>query len=121
MLRRSRWVGSLALLALVSACTTQASPSVNKKPAVGFITGVASPCIGPARPGFIDAKIKVRVQLSGDQRLVATQTVTGSHVYRLAAPPGTYMVSSDQGGTTPQFVTVSKGKTRRADLNSACR
>jgi hypothetical protein len=31
------------------------------------------------------------------------------------------MVSSDQGGTTPQFVTVSKGKTRKVNLISVCR
>jgi hypothetical protein len=114
-------VGSFALLALLSACTFQASPPANTKPAVGFVTGVASPCFGPFRPGFLPAKSKVRVQLSGDERLIASQTVTGSHVYRLAAPPGTYMVSSDQGGTTPQFVTVSKGKTRKVNLISVCR
>ena len=120
-IRRSLGLALLPIVALATGCATTASaPSTIGKTLVGIISGVASPCEGPAMPQGRYKAIKVRVQLLKNSRVVAEQTVTGSHTFRFAAPPGSYVVRSNQSATTPTTVTVTDGQRKTVNLYSAC-
>ena len=64
--------------------------------------------------------IPVRVQLLKNSRVVAEQTVTGGHTFHFAAPPGSYVVRSNQSATTPSIVIVADGQRKTVNLYSAC-
>lgn len=108
----------LPVLAVVSGCTTTAG---NEKPSVGYISGYAPLCQGPYASQRAQAATPVRVQLVESGKVVKAETVTGSHTYRFAVPPGTYVVKSDPGGTTPKTITITAGQRRTVDLLSICR
>ena len=120
-IRRSLGLALLLIVVLGSGCATTASPpSAQGKTAGTIISGVASPCEGPYLTQAKLEAIPVRVQLLHNSRVVAEQTVTGSHTFHLAAPPGSYVVRSDQSATTPITVTVADGQRRTVNLYSAC-
>jgi hypothetical protein len=71
-------------------------------------------------PGDI-ARRPDTVTLASDGKTVATQTVTGSHIYRFVVAPGAYQVlSSGRGGQPPASVHVDAGQLVRVDLFSNC-
>ncbi len=117
-IRRSLGVALLPVVAFASGCATTGTAG---KPSLGYISGYAPPCVAAyiSRQGL--EAIKVRVQLVKGTRVVEVQTVTGSHIYHFAVSPGTYVVRSDQGGTAPSTVTVTKGQKLTANLRSICR
>jgi hypothetical protein len=120
-IRRSIGLALLPIVVLGSGCATTASPpSATGKTLEGIVSGVASPCEGPYMPQAKFDAIKVRVQLLKDSRVVAEQTVTGSHTFHFAAPPGSYVVRSNQSATTPATVTVTDGQRKTVNLYSAC-
>lgn len=103
----SMWLAGLALM----ACGQ--SPAAN-----GTITGVASPCVGPA---ITYSRLPVTVYLTQGARLVAHQTVKGTHTYRFVVPAGSYVVATHEGeGSKPVPVTVRSGQTTHADIPSLC-
>ena len=109
------------IVAAVSGCaTTTSSPIATERSDVGFVSGVASPCQGPAGPQQDPAATKVQVQRIKNNRVVALDTVTGRHVYRFASPAGSYVVSSTQPATTPVAVVITAGQTRTVNLLSRC-
>jgi hypothetical protein len=112
--RRWSWI-TLCLSGLVLAqCTT------NSPPAKGTVTGVAAPCIGPiTSTGY--QKLEVTVYLTRGLRLVADQTVKGTHTYRFVVASGNYIVATHEGeGSRPVPVTVRPGQTTHADIPSYC-
>lgn len=118
--RRSVGV-ALPIIALASGCATTASSTSDTGTTLfGIISGVASPCEGPALSQQALDAIKVRVQLIEKTRVIAVQTVTGSHNYRFYTPTGTYVVRSNQSATIPMTVTVMTGQTRTVNLYSGC-
>jgi hypothetical protein len=86
--------------------------------AVGVVTGVATPC-HPQEFGEL-ASIPVTVTLIAGGKTVATQTVTGSHIYRFVVAPGLYEVSSSGHPQQPANVMVQPGEVTRANLFSDC-
>ena len=88
--------------------------------AVGVVTGVATPCHPQASTSADLASIPVTVTLAAGGKSVATQTVTGSHVYRFVVAPGAYWVSSSAAGTSQQPASVHTGQLVRVDLLSDC-
>jgi hypothetical protein len=118
--RRSVGV-ALPIIALASGCaTTASSPGDTGTTLFGTISGVASPCEGPALSQQKLDAIKVRVQLIKKTQVIAMQTVTGSHTYRFDVPVGAYVVRSNQSATTPMTVTIMTGQTRTVNLYSGC-
>jgi len=108
----------LPAIALVSGCTTTTS---SEKSTMGYISGNAQLCQGPYASQQAQAATPVRIELIDENKVVRAETVKGSHNYRFSVPPGTYLVKSDQGGTTPKTITVAAGFTRTVDLPSICR
>lgn len=115
-------IGIMALLLACAACGGGSSNSVSTTapPARGIVSGVASPCEGPAMPQGLYRAVKVHVHLFKSTRVIAEQTETGSHTFRFVVPPGNYVVSSNQSATTPTAVTIKPGKTRTVNLYSRC-
>ena len=109
----------LSVVAVVSGCTTTTANEMTSP--VGYISGNAQLCQGPYASQQTQAATPVRIQLIDGHKLVRVETVKGSHNYRFSVPPGTYMVKSDQGGTTPKTITVTAGMVRTVDLPSICR
>ena len=64
--------------------------------------------------------IPVRVQLLRGKRVVAEQTVTGSHTFRFAVAAGDYVVRSNQSATVPTHSTVTPASTTTVNIYSAC-
>lgn len=108
----------LPAIAVVSGCTTT---TTSEKTSVGYISGNAQLCQGPYAPQQAQAATPVRIDLIDNGQVVRADTVRGRHNYRFSVPRGTYLVKSDQGGTTPKTVTVAAGQTRTVDLPSICR
>ena len=88
--------------------------------AVGVVTGVATPCHPQASTVGELASIPVTVALIAGGKTVATQTVTGSHVYSFVVAPGAYWVSSSAAGTSEQPASVHAGQLVQVDLRSDC-
>ncbi len=88
---------------------------------MGYISGNAQLCQGPAASQQTQEATPVRIELIHGSKVVRMDTVRGSHNYRFAVPPGTYLVESDQGGTTPKTITVAADQRRTVDLLSICR
>jgi hypothetical protein len=87
--RRLGWIGLFALTELLAACgSTTPAPS-------GVVTGIATPCVGLVPTEADYEAIAVRVTISDDSQLVASESVRGSHAYRIAVAPGRYVVSSN--------------------------
>ena len=118
--RRPFALAVVFVVTLASGCaSTTSSPTMTVQP-TGVVTGVASPCEGPSMPQTQYEAISVRVRLLKNDRVVATQVVTGSHTYRFATSPGNYAVSSNQSGTTPSPVTITQGARTVVNLYSSC-
>ena len=118
-----RWsfAAALAVVALTSGCGSAASlPSTTERIQTGVVSGVAAPCEGPWRPQTQYEAIPVLVQLVKNSRVVAMQTVVGSHIFRFAASPGEYVVRSNQSATSPAPVTITAGATTTVNIYSAC-
>ncbi len=88
--------------------------------AVGVVTGVATPCHPQESTVGELASIPVTVTLIAGGNTVATQTVTGSHIYRFVVAPGIYEVSSSGHPQQPASVMVRPGEVMRANLFSDC-
>ena len=118
-----RWSFAIAVVpvvALASGCaSTASSPTTTLQP-MGVVAGVASPCEGPYMPPAKLAAIPVRVQLLKNSRVVAEQSVTGSHTFHFAAPSGSYEVRSNQSATAPATVELADGQRKVVNLYSAC-
>lgn len=115
---RAAKLASLVTLILVAlgldACGTNSQPD-------GTVTGVASPCVGTITAAQLN-RLSVVVYLTQGSRLVARQTVTGTHTYRFVVPVGSYVVATHEGeGSKPRSVMVRSGQTTHADIPSYCR
>jgi hypothetical protein len=120
LLRRSLAIALLPLATLASGCASTTSPSGSTGQASdGIVSGVAAPCEGPYRSDQYEA-VPVHVQLLKDNRVVAVQTVTGSHTFRFAAAPGEYVVRSNQSATSPHHFKVTPGSSTTVNIYSAC-
>jgi len=109
----------IGLFALMSGCAgATVSTDAASKP-LGTVTGVASPCIGVASMSYIRT-LPVRVTLRHYGRVVAHQTVTGSHVYRISRSPGRYLLSSNQSRTKAIPVTLCAGRRELVNLHVSC-
>jgi hypothetical protein len=65
--------------------------------------------------------VKVRVELlDQNSRVVAEKTVTGSHAFRLATAPGSYVLRSNQPGTAARAVKLADGQRKTVNLYSTC-
>lgn len=108
-------MGACAVVAMVAFLFAACGGGTSR----GVVTGIAYPCVGPHRTSAQLANIPVRVTMSQRSKVVASQTVRGSHTYRFAVPPGQYMVSS---ATSPHVsITIYTGEKRRANLDSFCK
>jgi hypothetical protein len=107
-------IAALIALGLCGACSSTSSAA----PAAAVLTGVATPCIGATTH---IGRMEVRVTLSADSKIVASQAVTGSHTYRFRVAPGQYRVSSDQQYVSPVRVTLHSGQTTTIDLDPNCK
>ena len=107
-------VAVVPVVALASGCTTTGQ-------SLGSVSGYAPPCEGAYISQQGVRAVKVRVVLTERERVVKVQTVTGSHTYHFAVAPGTYVVRSNQGGTTPTPVKVTAGQNRTVNLYSVCK
>jgi hypothetical protein len=105
---------------LASSATTSPAAATSPAPVRGVVTGVATPCHPQASTIAELAGIPVVVTLGSGGRSVATQTVTGRHIYRFVVAPGAYSVSSSAAGTSPQSADVDAGEVLRVDLLSDC-
>lgn len=112
-----RWdrlvVGGVSVLVLVSALTACGSSDE------GTVTGVAAPCVGLASASEY-AAIPVRISLQGDGTLT-TETVHGRSNFRLTAPSGNYLLSSDAIRGEAEPITLTANKTIRMDLIPTCK
>lgn len=118
-LRRRLAIAPWPLALLIAGCTSVGPGTTGTVP-TGVVTGVASPCVGPPMPQAHYEAIPVRVRLLKDGRVVDRQTVTGSHTFRFVAPPGRYVLRSDQSGTSPTHVGIASGKESRVNIYAAC-
>jgi hypothetical protein len=90
------------------------------------VTGVASPCGGPAGqgsrlPGWVLEPVRVTAMRSG--RTVASETVSyrkDRDRYQLSLPPGTYSIA-DIGDPHGLVVTLHAGQRMTVNLPDLCR
>jgi hypothetical protein len=80
----------LLLGGLLAGCSGAASSQS------AVLTGVASPCEGLPTPGYAFGQVPVHITVKEGSRTFAGEVVTRRHTYRLVAPPGNYVVYSDQ-------------------------
>jgi len=99
---------------------TSAHPPTTQPPTLGIVTGIASPCTGPAAPAPGRVVTVVLRRLSQAFPTVLRQKVKGDFVYRFEVLPATYRVTSDQSYAPVRYVTVHIGKTARLDLSPSC-
>ena len=112
---------TVCVLSLVLVGCGQSSLTAHPRAANGTITGIASPCVGQAFTPTQYGKLPVTVYLTQGSRLVAQQTVKGTHTYRFAVPAGNYVVNThENGGSKPVSMTVRSGQTTHADIPSIC-
>jgi len=117
----------LLLVATLIALAPQPSrgePSHSGAPstiALGEVTGIASPCVGLTTLAGFEA-LPVRVTLVQHSRVVTAETVTGDHRFLLAAPPGRYVLTSDQYQRPMRFSVVLRGlQTVQVNLHVSCK
>jgi hypothetical protein len=91
--------------------TATATPSV---------TGTAWPCVGLTTPAQA-ARMAVRVLLRRESVVVATEVVPGGTVYRVTAPPGRYVISSNAPNVIPVSLTLRSGQVAHVDLDPRCK
>lgn len=115
---------AVALGSLLAGCGAPRSAVTTTTSTVpkgdGVVTGVAAdpPVSGP--PGENNGT-PVTVTLTANGKTVASQTVTGEHIYRFIVAPGLYVVSSsDLCGVLPSNVSVQAGEVLRANLGTGC-
>jgi len=110
-----RWqtVGAVLLIVGVMglvACTTSRD---------GTVTGTAAPCEGLASQAEY-AQLPVLVTLRHGQLVIASDVIHGRATYSLTAPPGSYLLASDQIPTAVH-VRLMAAKTVRVDLIPVCK
>ncbi len=99
--------------------TTQSGASSTT--ALGEVTGIASPCVGLTTLAGFEA-LPVRVTLVQRSNVVTAETVTGDHQFLLAAPPGRYVLTSDQYQRPMRFSVVLRGlQTAEVNLPVSCK
>ena len=86
------------------------------------MTGVAAPCEAMAITSQAQvAAIPVRVTVSAGDQVVATETVRGTHIYRLSVTPGRYLLSSNAlDGREPSSIDLHSGEVLHTNLYSDC-
>ena len=65
------------------------------------------------------ASVPVRVTIMGHSKIIANQTVRGSHTYRFNVAPGRYVVSSN--ASQPVSIILHAGEVLRVDLGDECK
>lgn len=113
--RKSGFIALCLSAAVFLAQCSQSSP-----PADGTLTGVASPCIGPAATSAQISDTPVIVRLTQGSRVVAQQTLKGTHQYRFVVPAGEYVIVVS-GGSPPARVLSRSGMTADVNIPSVCR
>ena len=88
---------------------------------VGKISGVASPCVGVAKPG----RESVTIYATRDGKVVASRRLVltrspGNH-YKLMLAPGTYVVSAPKSQLPARAVTVRTGQTITVNFFPSCK
>jgi hypothetical protein len=113
-------VFGLTLVAIAaSGCgsTTESGKASSTQP--GTVTGVASPC-GSLATKAEYAQRAVQVLLSAHSKVVASETVTGTHIFKFTEPPGSYVLTSHQSYVHPVTVILHTGKTTQVNLYANC-
>ena len=106
------WVAVFAMVgALLAACGEGAT--------TGSLTGHAAPCLGPHLAPAQRATIPVRVTVTEHSKVIADQTVRGSHTYRFNLAPGRYVVSSN--ASRPVSIILRAGEVQRVNLGDLCK
>jgi hypothetical protein len=109
---------AVALTSMLAAgCSTARSAPKPSTQNLGTVTGVASPCWPYAfNAGIKKAPVEVSVLQNG--RIVVSQTVRGSHVYRFQLTPSSYVVSTPYSKAVP--IAITAGRTVKVDLPDDC-
>jgi hypothetical protein len=102
----------LAVVPIVAGCG-KSSPTQE-----GYVMGTATACSQGTEYAY--RMTPVRVTLGTGSSAVAHESGYGTITYRFGESPGSYRLSSDQGGTTPVRVAVHAGKTARVDMYANC-
>jgi len=117
-------VMSIALVGIVlTGCgLSRLTPPVTSSPPIAraVITGIATPCHPQLSTTAELARLPVTVTLQENGGTIATQIVTGRHVFRFVIAPGTYSVVSSAAGTSRPLESVHAGQLVRVDLFSDC-
>jgi len=108
--RPANVIALLSLLALAACGTSQ----------IGTVTGTAAPCIGPAISAHYVQQIPTRITLRRGQVVVASEVIHGRSTYSLTAPPGKYLLESDQE-TGAVHVSLRAGETIVVNLIPVCK
>ena len=111
----------VGLLAFAPSPTSSIPVGTFSAVPMGEVSGLASPCVGFATLAAVEAD-PVRVTLSRGSQVVTSETVTGDHRFLLAAPPGRYVITSDQYQRPTRFAVVIHGlETAHLNLPVACK
>jgi hypothetical protein len=116
-------VALVVTLALTQGASRPASTSLGSASTtpLGEVAGIATPCVGITTLASYEA-LPVHVRLLRGSEVVSSETVTGDHHYLLAAPPGRYVLTSDQFQRPTSFVVILHGlQTVHVDLRVSCR
>ena len=97
-----------------SSCSTTYESNGLPQNEPGAVSGVASPC------GLPGPKQRVVVRLSQNSKVVAIETVTGSHHFIFSEPVGWYVLSSDQSKVKPVRVQLISSLDVIVNLPSDC-
>ncbi len=90
-------------------------------PKVGTISGLASPCIGVAKPGQASVTIYAKRgdQVVASRRVVLTKSP--GNPYKLMLAPGAYVLSAPKSLLPARTVKVRAGQTTTVNFLPSCK
>lgn len=90
-------------------------------PKLGTISGLASPCVGVAKPG----QASVTLYAKRDGKVVASRRVvltrSPGNKYQLMLAPGTYIISAPKSHLPARTVKVRTGHTTTVNFLPSCK
>jgi len=115
-------VSTLALgVLLIAGSAACSGPSVKHRAEHGAISGMATPCVGAAKPG--QASVTIYARRGG--RVVASRRVVltkpPGNPYRMMLAPGTYVISAPASGLAARKVAIRAGLTVTINFLPSCK
>lgn len=106
---------------ILTVATTVTAIGCGGAPKGGWISGLASPCVGAAKSG----QAAVSIYAKRDGKVVASRRVvltrSPGNPYKLVLAPGTYIISAPKSQLPARAVKVRAGQTVNVNFLPSCK